>query len=80
MASGAAYVGLDNPLAKAAYDEDVRSFVTDVRLHSPDVILLHRASKRWLMREPSIRQAMTDYRPAADTEETEVWVRKSAGR
>src|SRR6187551_2816678 len=79
-ASGAAYVGLDNPMAKAAYDEDVRSFVTDVRLHSPDVILVHRASKRWLMREPSIRQAMTDYRPAADTEETEVWVRKSAGR
>ena len=79
-ASGAAYAGLDDPLSRAAYDEDVQSFVTDVFRKSPDVVLVHRASRRWLMREQAIRQAMTAYRPAASTKETEVWVRRTAAR
>ena len=76
-ASGAAYAGLEDPLARAAYDEDLQSFVIDVRRNSPDVVLVHRASKRWLMREQSIRQAMAAYRPAATTKETEIWVRRT---
>jgi hypothetical protein len=79
-ASGAAYAGLDDPIARAAYDEDVRSFAADVRRTSPDVVLVHRASKRWLMREQPIRLAMAAYRRAASTEETEIWVRRTAAR
>lgn len=79
-ASGAAYVGLEHPAARAAYDEDVQSFATDVQRHSPDVVLVYRPSKRWLMREQPIRQAMSHYRPAAATEETEIWVRRISSR
>jgi hypothetical protein len=79
-AAGASYVGLNDPVAKAAYDEDIQSFATDVQLHSPDIVLVHHASKRWLMGDPTIERAMADYRPAADTDETEVWVRRSAAR
>ena len=79
-ASGAAYAGLDDPFARAAYDEDVQSFVRDVTRNSPDVVLVHRASKRWLMREQPILQAMTAYRPAAATKETEIWVRRTPAR
>ena len=79
-ASGAAYVGLSDPAARAAYDEDVQSFATDVQRHSPDVVLVYRPSKRWLMREPPIRQAMRSYRPAATTTDTEIWVRRPADR
>jgi len=79
-ASGAAYAGLDDPLERAAYDEDMRSFAADVRRSSPDVVLVFRASKQWLMGEKIIRQAMTAYRPAASTEETEIWVRRDQAR
>lgn len=79
-ASGAAYAGLDDPLERSAYDEDIRSFATDVRRNSPDVVLVHRASKRWLMREQPVRAAMADYRPVASTKETEIWVRRNAAR
>jgi hypothetical protein len=79
-ASGAAYAGLDNPLARAAYDEDIQSFATDLGHNSPDVVLVYVASKRWLMREQPIRAAMADYRPVASTKETEIWVRKSPVR
>lgn len=79
-ASGAAYAGLDDPVARAAYDEDVQSFANDVRRNTPDVVLVYGRSKRWLMREQSIREAMTAYRPAASTGETEIWVRRAAVR
>jgi hypothetical protein len=79
-ASGAAYVGLQDPEARAAYDEDVRSFAADVRRHSPEVVLIYRPSKRWLMREQPIRQAMRQYRPAAATGDTEIWVRQPLDR
>jgi len=75
-ASGAAYAGLDDSLQRAAYDEDIRSFALDVRRGSPDVVLVYRPSKNWLMREKSIREAMAAYRPAATTKETEIWVRR----
>ena len=77
-ASGAAYAGLDHSLTRVAYNEDVQSFAVDVEKNSPDVVLVHRASKRWLMREQPIRRAMAAYRPAASTKETEIWVRRSA--
>jgi hypothetical protein len=79
-ASGAAYAGLDDPLQRAAYDEDIRSFAVDVRRGSPDVVLVYRPSKHWLMSEKSIREAMVDYRPAATTKETEIWVRREPAR
>jgi hypothetical protein len=79
-ASGAAYAGLDDPLQRAAYDEDIRSFALDVRRGSPDVVLVYRPSKHWLMSEKSIREAMAAYRPAATTKETEIWVRREPAR
>ena len=75
-ASGARFVGLDDPVAARMYREDLGSFVTDVRRHSPDVVLVHVATKRSLLRQPAIALAMAGYRPVALTDETEVWVRR----
>lgn len=77
-ASGAAYAGLQDPLARTAYEKDVQSFADDVRHNSPDIVLVYRASKRWLMGERPIRDAMAAYRPAVTTGETEIWVRRNA--
>jgi hypothetical protein len=79
-ATGASHAGLDDPLLRSAYDEDLHSFAADVRRDSPDVVLVDRASKRWLMGEQLIRQAMAAYRPAASTRETEIWVRRAPAR
>jgi hypothetical protein len=79
-ASGAAHAGLKDPIARDAYREDVDSFGRDVAAHSPDVVLVSRAAKKSLMREPSIAAAMSPYRPAAVTKDTEVWVRRSLKR
>jgi len=76
-ASGAAYAGLQDPVARTAYEKDVQSFADDVRHNSPDIVLVYRASKRWLMRERPIREAMVAYRPALTTQETEIWVRRA---
>lgn len=75
-ASGAMVVGLGDPLARQLYRADIRSFVDDVTRHSPDVVLVHRASKSWLMSEEAIRKTMARYRPAAVTKDTEIWVRR----
>jgi hypothetical protein len=79
-ASGAAHAGLKDPIARDAYREDVDSFGRDVAAHSPDVVLVSRAAKKSLMREPSIAAAMSPYRPAAVTKDTEIWVRRSLKR
>lgn len=76
-AVGARFVGLDKPAARRAYDEDIQSFAMDVGRHSPEVILVDRGSKKWLMREPAVASTMRAYRRAAITKETEIWVRRS---
>jgi hypothetical protein len=77
-ATGAANAGLTDPIAREAYREDIGSFARDVAAHSPDVVLVSRPTKKSLMREPAIAAAMSAYRPAALTDETEVWVRRSS--
>ncbi|HET7317332.1 MAG TPA: hypothetical protein VFI88_07905 [Sphingomicrobium sp.] len=72
-AAGARFVGLDDPIALQAYRADLQQFATDVREHSPDVILVDERSKTWLMREPVIARVMSGYRPAAQVEKTEIW-------
>ncbi len=74
-ASGARFVGLDKPATRAAYREDIQSFATDVDRGSPDVILVDRPTKAWLMREPPVLRVMRGYRYAAITDTTEIWVR-----
>ena len=76
-ASGALYVGLDDVVALQAYREDIQSFATDVARHSPDVVLVDKKSKEWLMGEPVIARAMAAYRPAANTSKTEIWLRQA---
>jgi hypothetical protein len=76
MASGAKYVGLNSELARRAYREDIRSFSIDVARHSPDVVLVLKGSKSWLMAEPSIARTMRDYRFEASAGDTEIWVHR----
>ena len=78
MASGAKYVGLNSDTARRAYREDIRSFTVDVARQSPDAILVLKASKSWLMGEPSIARTMRDYRFEASAGDTEIWVRRAA--
>jgi hypothetical protein len=47
-----------------------------VRRGSPDIVLVDKAAKPWLLKEPVIVRAMADYRPALATEQTEIWVRR----
>lgn len=75
-ASGARFVGLGDSTARKAYRDDIQAFTADVRRHSPDVVLVYRPSKAWLMREPAVVQAMSPYAPAARAGDTEVWVRR----
>ena len=78
MASGAKYVGMNSETARRAYREDIRSFAIDVERHSPDVVLVLKPSKSWLMSEPSIARTMRDYRFEASAGDTEIWVRRAA--
>jgi hypothetical protein len=78
MASGAKYVGLNSDMTRRAYREDIRSFTVDVARHSPDVVLVLKASKSWLMAEPSIARTMRDYRFEASAGDTEIWVSRAA--
>jgi hypothetical protein len=69
--------GLRDPIAADAYRKDTHDFARDVALNSPDVILVDRRDKAWLMREPQIAQAMHGYGPRARAGNIEVWVRGS---
>ena len=76
MASGAKYVGLDSETTRRAYRDDIRSFTVDVERHSPDVVLVLKPSKSWLMAEPSVARTMRDYRFETSAGDTEIWVRR----
>jgi hypothetical protein len=79
-AAGARDIGLDDPFALRSYREDIHSFAADVRGAAPDVVLVHKTDKAWLMKEPVIARAMIAYRFQAGTNETEVWLRRAARR
>lgn len=80
IAGGARYVGLKDDAARDAYRRDIQSFATDVARRSPDVVLVDRSSKAWMIAEPAVAAAMAGYKPAARTKETEIWVRRRAAR
>lgn len=75
-AAGARFVGRDDPEVTAIYREDIHSFAVDVKRGKPDLILVDRPEKRWLMREPEIRDAMAAFRPVARDGDTELWLRR----
>jgi hypothetical protein len=75
-ASGALFVGLNGPVVRQAYREDIESFASDVERHSPDVILVRAPDKKWLMREQAIVRAMGAYQAAARASDTEIWLRR----
>lgn len=75
-AAGARFVGREDPEVQAIYKEDIDSFAVDVQRGRPDVILVDRPEKRWLMREPEIRDAMAAFRPVARQGDTELWLRR----
>jgi len=75
-AAGARFVGRDGPQVAAIYREDISSFAADVRKGRPDLILVDRPEKRWLMQEPEIRDAMAAFRPVAREGDTELWLRR----
>jgi hypothetical protein len=52
--------------------------VRDVQRHVPDVVLVHKPTKSWLMSEPVIARAMQAYRFEAGASDTEVWLRRDA--
>jgi hypothetical protein len=79
-AAGARFVGLKDKADRDAYREDIHSFVVDVTRSSPDVVLVDKPSKAWLMREPAIARTMRAYLPAAAAGDTEVWVRRRGAR
>lgn len=66
--------GLTDPVAVAAYRDDITGFARDIARNSPDVILVDREDKAWLMREPEIAGAMRDYVPSKRVGNIEVWV------
>lgn len=75
-AAGARFVGRGDPEVAAIYREDIQSFAADVKRGRPDLILVDRSEKRWLMKEPEIRDAMNGFRPVAREGETELWLRR----
>jgi hypothetical protein len=79
-AAGARSVGLGDPVVLQAYREDSNSFATDVERHRPDVVLVNKPTKSWLMNEPVIARAMSAYRLEAGTDDTEIWLRRNATR
>ena len=66
---------LRDPIAANAYRNDIHDFAADVAGNSPDVVLVDRKDKAWLMREPQIAQAMRGYSPRSRAGDIEVWVR-----
>jgi len=67
--------GMHDPIAAEAYRRDIRGFARDVARDSPDVILVDRRDKAWLMREPQIAGAMGQYFPRSRAGDIEIWVR-----
>ena len=79
-AAAAQFVGLHDSDSQKAYRDDLSTFAADVKRNSPDIVLVDRDSKSWLLREPVIVRAMRPYRPAIAAKDTEVWVRKAGKR
>jgi hypothetical protein len=79
-AAAAQFVGLHDADSRKAYRDDLNAFAADVKRNSPDIVLVDRDSKSWLLREPVIVRAMQPYRPAIAAKDTEVWVRKAGNR
>lgn len=75
-AAGAGRAGLGDPQVRQAYRQDIDSFPADVARRSPDVVLVSKYSKPWLMAEPAIARAMANYRPVAQAGDTEIWVKR----
>lgn len=72
--------GLRDPVAAVGYQHDIHDFAEDVTRNTPDVILVDRTDKDWLMREPEITAAMRGYVPRSRVGDIEIWVRKSRAR
>jgi len=72
--------GLNDPIVADAYRKDIHDFAADVARNSPDVVLVDREDKVWLMREPEIARAMQGYAPRSREGEIEVWVRNAHAR
>jgi hypothetical protein len=71
--------GLHDPIAADAYRRDISGFAADVQRGSPDVILVDRRDKTWLIREPQVVRALRGYEPRKRAGDIEVWVRARAG-
>lgn len=71
--------GLRDPIAASAYRQDIDGFAADVARNSPDVILVDREDKAWLLREPAIAAAMHGYVARKRVGDIEVWVRRLRG-
>lgn len=69
--------GLSDPIAAAGYRQDLRDFAADVARSAPDVILVEREDKAWLLREPMIRAAMRGYVLRKRVGDIEVWGRRA---
>ena len=72
--------GLRDPIAAEGYRQDLHGFAADVARNVPDVILVEREDKSWLMRQPEIAVTMHGYRPAKRVGDTEIWVRTPDAR
>jgi hypothetical protein len=79
-AAGARYVGFQDPIARRSYREDIDSFAREVATRTPDVVLVDRQAKDWLMAEPAIGNVMRGYRFADRVGDTEIWIRLAATR
>ena len=79
-AAGARFVGMRDPAVAGDFQRDMQSFADDVAHNRPDVVLVDTASKHWLMREEPIFRAMANYTFEVSAGETEIWLRRSAGR
>lgn len=67
--------GLNDPTVADTYRKDIHGFAVDLARNSPDIVLVDRDDKAWLMREPEIARAMRGYAPRSRAGEIEVWVR-----
>lgn len=79
-AAGARQIGLEDPIALMSYREDSNAFARDVQRSAPDVILVNVSAKPWLMAEPAIARAMSAYRFEAGANDTQIWIRRDAGK
>jgi hypothetical protein len=75
-AAAARKAGFGDPIALAAYREDIRAFANDVEHKTPDVILVESGDKSWLMAEREVVGAMRPYRSVDQVGKNEILVRK----